>query len=140
MKRPDMRSTDVKTATCTPMRRPAVLRHWATSMMWLQFVALAVLVLTCSFYGIELTPQGAVEFTAHMAEEGEHCYDHCAPPFSLIDPPTRNYFAEQWQERSLPRVPDFVVRREWQQTRDRPPPLFASPSHSLRAPPTLIPA
>ncbi len=140
MKRPSIRLLGVKTATCTPMRRPAVLRHWATSVMWLQFVAFALLVLTCSFYGIELTSQGAVEFTTHMAEEGEHCYDHCAPPFSLIDPPAQNYFAEQWQVRSLSSVPDFVLRREWHQTRDRPPPLFYSFSHSLRAPPTLIPA
>ncbi|MFZ3013404.1 MAG: hypothetical protein WA045_06825 [Nitrospira sp.] len=135
-----MRSTDVKTAMCTPMRRPAVLRHWATSVMWLRSIALALLVLTCSFYGIELTPQGAVEFTAHMAEEGEHCYDHCAPLFSLIAPPVQNKFAEEWQERSLPGVPDIVLSCEWYQIRDRPPPLCASPSHSLRAPPTLISA
>jgi hypothetical protein len=116
------------------------MRHWAAGMTWRQLVAFALLVLTCSFYGIELTPQEAVEFAAHMAEEGEHCYDHCTYPLSPIDPPAQNNFAEQWQERSLPIMPSFVMRRERHQSRDRPPPLCASPSHSLRAPPALIPA
>lgn len=85
-------------------------------------------------------PFGAVEFAMHMAEEGEHCDEFCAHPTSPIDAPQAsasfdipvNEIAHQEQLIALLPPPHLA--------RDHPPPLFFSLSHSLRAPPTLIPA
>lgn len=81
-----------------------------------------------------------VDFAEHMVEEGEHCDDFCSHPSSPIDPPQATTLfnildvGPVFHERIIALLPlDHAAR-------DRPPPLFYSLSHSLRAPPTLIPA
>lgn len=119
-------------------RRVVFLRNPAAALQWMNVIALlGLLSLVASDYFV---PTNFAEFAAHIVEEGDHYSEHCAPEFPLIDPPTINDFAEPGLAFLLPGDPGVVVRGVWPNTRDRPPPLFASLCHSLRAPPTLIPA
>lgn len=85
-------------------------------------------------------PDGAVEFAMHMATYGEHYepYGYHVPP--EVEKPQATRFLdviivdEQLSPLLIGLLPvEHLVY-------DRPPPLFASPSHGLRAPPLLIPA
>ena len=85
-------------------------------------------------------PFAVVDFAMHMVEAGEHCDDFCAYPTDLINPaqviipfdiPDHELVCHEQLIALLP--PPHLAR-------DHPPPLFYSLSHSLRAPPTLIPA
>jgi hypothetical protein len=89
---------------------------------------------------ILLTPSTAVEFAEHMATYGEHYepYGYHVPP--AVEKPQA---AGSVDLQTAGLVLAFSCREKPQRehgSRDRPPPLFNSNSHSLRAPPTLIPA
>lgn len=85
-------------------------------------------------------PASVSEYAEHMATYGEHYepYGYHVPP--AVEKPQAAGIVENWDADFLIVTsviawlpPDHVPR-------DRPPPLFYSLSHSLRAPPTLIPA
>ena len=107
-------------------------------MSWKGRTALLLLLQTYLWLTGVFPPFGAVDFAMHMAEEGEHCYEFCAHPTSLIDPPQIsapfNTVGDvlAYHERLIALSPYPYLAR------DRPPPLFYSLSHSLRAPPPLM--
>ena len=84
----------------------------------------------------------AIDLAQHHVEvlDDEHCDVSCPHPVSLIDPPHRASaldglcYEPVFHEQLIAPLPPPHLARE------HPPPLFFSRSHSLRAPPTLIPA
>jgi hypothetical protein len=106
-------------------------------MTWIRFLALALfLPLYCEY----VVPPNTVAFAEHMVDKGEHCVDHCSHLYPLVNLPSRNSLAEELRVASLMSPKCFVVCLRSPYQCDRPPPLFYSLSHSLRAPPALIPA
>ena len=85
-------------------------------------------------------PFPMVDFAMHLAEEGEHCDDCCAHPTSLIHPPQATALFDIPSDEPAYHEQLFALLPHAHLARDHPPPLFYSLSHSLRAPPTLIPA
>ena len=90
--------------------------------------------------GIVLTPSRAVEFAEHMATDGEHYepYGYHVPP--VVEKPHLAGPVEGQGVDLRISAPVATLQAYPHLARDHPPPLFYSLSHSLRAPPTLIPA
>lgn len=110
-------------------------------MNWKKLTALALLFpVYLWLVGGLLTPAKAVEFAEHMAEEGEHYepYGYHVSP-QVEKPQVANFLDVVTSDRLLS-PPVFLEHPLAHLVRDHPPPLFYSLSHSLRAPPTLIPA
>lgn len=103
-----------------------------------QLAALGLLVPLYWWMVCVLPPIGAVEFVTHMAEAGEHCYSVCPHPSPPVDHPPESaaLYAFFDQQAPLP-APVVLLPHRWV-LKDRPPPLFHSLSHNLRAPPSLI--
>ncbi len=122
------------------VRCPTDRRQWAASTTWRQFVALALLAPIFSWVVIEPTPHCLRDFAKHMAEMGEHTdpYGYHVPP--EIEQPQAASFFDVVIVDVLPAPPLIGIGPLDHLARDHPPPLFWSLSHSLRAPPTLIPA
>jgi hypothetical protein len=109
--------------------------------MGVQFIALALLVPIVSWTGMELTPHWALDFATHMvtcSQHGDEPYAYHVPP--EIEKPKAASFLDAVIVAVLLPPPLIAVLPLDHLPRDRPPPLFSSLSHSLRAPPTLIPA
>lgn len=85
-----------------------------------------------------LPPIGAVEFVTHMAEAGEHCYSFCQHPSPPVDWPPESAALDLLFDEQAPLPSPVVLLPHRCVRQDRPPPLFYSLSHSLRAPPSLI--
>lgn len=108
-----------------------------TKMNWKIWTALLLLAPIYWWLICTAPPVGAIPFTMHMVEKGEHCNSFCehlasdadpllkASPFDVLPEAVRSDLP--W----LIRLPlDSIVR-------DRPPPWCGSFQHSLRAPPAL---
>lgn len=108
-------------------------------MIWLRLTA--VLLLPAIWWWGGLPPLwDAVEMAVHYAEEGQHCDDLCTHVHTLVKKPQQSSEAlVDWDAR-IAFEPLFVGLAHDGHAHDRPPPLLGSPSHCLRAPPTLIPA
>lgn len=122
------------------LRCPAVSRNRATHAIWLKVMTLLLLLPVYWWVVTVIPPFVTQEFTAHILEEGEHCDDCCQHLSSLIDKPQPPVLHEFNAFELLPFTLLIAVLPLDHVARDRPPPLFYSLSHSLRAPPTLIPA
>lgn len=111
-------------------RRPAVL-------LWLQLVAVVLLIPTFSWIALDLTPNCALDFATHMATYGEHYepYGYHVPP--QVEKPQVARFLDAVPVDTLLALPFVGLLPADPLVHDRPPPLFSSSIHSLRAPPTL---
>ena len=120
--------------------RVSARRGQAPAMIWKLTALVLLLPIYMWLVCVLLTPSNAVEFAEHMATCGEHCepYGYHVPP--AVEKPHASEILD------LPII-DLALafsccempRRE-HVPRDRPPSLSYSSNHSLRAPPTLIPA
>ena len=72
--------------------------------------------------------------------DDEHCDVSCPHPVSLIDPPQTASALDGPCDQPVFHEQLIALLPPSHLARDHPPPLFYSLSHSLRAPPTLIPA
>lgn len=130
-------------AACAGMslQTPVARRTSASARLWMKVIVL-VLFLPVWWWLVTVLPPpfSVIEFATHIAEEGEHCDDFCAYPVTLID--------HSWTPAPFA-IPDnglashellITVLPPPHLARDHPPSLFYSLCHSLRAPPTLIPA
>lgn len=109
-------------------------------MNWKTLIAILLLLPVYWWYVGVIPPLDPVEFAEHMVvvPEGEHCNEVCAHPSSLIDPPRQSALHAIPVDAHIPHERLIAVLPHPHAARDRPPPLFYSTSHSLRAPPTLI--
>lgn len=118
-----------------------VPRHkWGSGLLWLQLVAVLLLIPTFSWIALDLTPNCALDFATHMATYGEHYepYGYHVPP--QVEKPQSAHFLDVVTVDTLLALPVIGLFPAEPLAHDRPPPLFSSLSHSLRAPPTLISA
>ncbi len=105
--------------------------------MWLKLVAFLLLLPMYWWSDLPLF-WSSVDLATHFIDyEGEHCNEICPHPSPLIEKPQPLVLNENLAFDLLPLGRLIGVLPPDHLTRDRPPPLFASPS---RAPPTLIPA
>lgn len=124
------------TVADVPVRR----HNWAAGLLWLQLIAVLLLIPTFSWIALDLTPDCALDFATHMATYGEHYepYGYHLPP--QVEKPQVARFLDAVTVDTLLALPFIGLLPADSLVHDRPPPLFSSLSHSLRAPPTLIPA
>ncbi len=115
-------------------------QHRASGLLWLQLIAVLLLIPTFSWSALDLTPDCALDFATHMATYGEHYepYGYHLPP--QVEKPQVARFLDAVTVDTLLALPFIGLLPTDPLVHDRPPPLFSSLSHSLRAPPTLIPA
>lgn len=109
-------------------------------MTLIKLISLVLLLPTYWWMVTVIPPFATQGFVEHMLEEGEHCDDHCSHPHPIIKQPQESGEPIVCRDETLVLLPLFMALSHSGPTRDRPPPLFYSLSHSLRAPPTLIPA
>ena len=111
-------------------------------MNWKTLIAILLLLPVYWWYVGVFPPLDAREFAEHMVvvPEGEHCSEICVHPSSLIDPPQQSASLAIPVDTHIPHERLIAVLPHPRAARDRPPPQFSPISHSLRAPPTLIPA
>ena len=109
-------------------------------LLWLKLIALVLILPTFSWIALDLTPNCALDFATHMATYGEHYepYGYHVPP--EVERPQIASFLDAVTVDTLLALPVIGLLPVELLVHDRPPPLFSSLSHSLRAPPTLIPA
>jgi hypothetical protein len=109
-------------------------------MNWKRLTAILLLLPVYWWHVGVIPPLDAREFAEHMVvvPEGGHCNEVCVHPSSLIDPPQVSASLDIPDEAHIPHECLIAVLPHPHAARDRPPPLFLSTSHSLRAPPTLI--
>jgi hypothetical protein len=108
-------------------------------MDWKILTALLLFLSVYFWCGIQIPLSGAVAFAARIAGEGQHCGDSCPHPSPLLAKQQQSNFAALLSDTCLLDIPFIAPLPPSQLARDRPPPLFFSLSHSLRAPPVLIP-
>ncbi len=84
----------------------------------------------------------ALDMAEHHVEfsDDEHCDVSCPHPVSLIDPPQTASALDSLCDELVFHEQLIALLPPPHLARDHPSPLFYSLSHSLRAPPTLIPA
>ncbi len=109
-------------------------------LLWLKLIALVLILPTFSWIALDLTPNCALDFATHMATYGEHYepYGYHVPP--EVERPQIASFLDAVTVDTLLALPFIGLLPADPFVHDRPPPLFSSLSHSLRAPPKLIPA
>ena len=107
---------------------------------WKILTALLLLPAIYFWCGIQIPLGGAVAFATHMAEEGQHCDDSCPHPSPLLEKQSESNFAVLQSDTCLLNISFIALLPTPYTVQEHPPPLFSSLSHSLRAPPTLIPA
>lgn len=107
-------------------------------MNWKILTALLLLLPIYGWMVCVVPPLGAVEFVTHMAEAGEHCYSFCQHPSPPVDHPPESAAPDLLVDQQSPLLAPVVLLPHRCVRQDRPPPLFYSLSHSLRAPPSLI--
>lgn len=108
------------------------------ALNWKILTALLLFPAIYLWCGIQIPLDGAVAFATHMAEEGQHCDDSCPHPSPLLEKhPESNFAALLSDTCALDRPPTALLPCQ-HLSREHPPPLLCSVSHSLRAPPTLI--
>jgi hypothetical protein len=107
-------------------------------MNWKILTALLLLLPIYGWMVCVVPPLGAVEFVTHMAEAGEHCYSFCQHPSPPVDHPPESAAPDLLVDHQSPLLAPVVLLPHRCVRQDRPPPLFYSLSHSLRAPPSLI--
>jgi hypothetical protein len=112
----------------------------ASGLLGVKLIAIVLLVPTFSWIALALTPDCALEFATHMATYGEHYepYGYHVPP--QVEKPQAAHFLDAVTVDLLLNLPLIGLLPVDPLAHDRPPPLFYSTIHSLRAPPTLIPA
>ena len=111
------------------------------NMNWKMVIALMLFLPVC--WWVELPPLWrAVDMAQHHVEceDDSHCNEVVVHPKSLVDRPAPSADVAIVCETFTPRKPLIALLSDPRRARDHPPPLFYSLSHSLRAPPTLIPA
>lgn len=119
----------------------SAFRHkWVSSLLWLKLIALVLILPTFSWITLDLTPNCALDFATHMATYGEHYepYGYHVPP--EVEKPQAARFLDAATADVLVALPLVGLLSGGSLAHDRPPPLFSSTIHSLRAPPTLISA
>jgi hypothetical protein len=111
-----------------------------SGLLWLKLIALVLVLPTFSWIALDLTPNCALDFATHMATYGEHYepYGYHLPP--EVEKPQVARFLDAVTVDTLVALPFIGLLPADPLVHDRPPPLFSLLSHSLRAPPTLIPA
>jgi len=121
-------------------RVPARRQPCSSVLIWLQLVALLLLIPTFSWIALDLTPNCALDFATHMATYGEHYepYGYHVPP--EVEKPQAARFLDAITVDALLAPPLIGLLPVDPLVHDRPPPLLYSTVQSLRAPPTLIPA
>ena len=107
---------------------------------WKILTALLLFPAVYCWCGIQIPLGGAVAFATHMAEEGQDCDDSCPHPSPLLEKQPESKFVTLLSDTALREIPLIALLPTPRLVQERPPPLFSSLSHSLRAPPTLIPA
>jgi hypothetical protein len=100
----------------------------------------AFLLLLPMWQWCELPLWNTADLAEHQAIEGDHYHEICPHPSSPIDPPQQSATLGVPQDDAALQHPSFARLPPLHAAREHPPPLFYSLSHSLRAPPTLIPA
>ena len=108
-------------------------------MNWKTLIALLLFSLIGWLNG--LTPfSTALELAEHyvLFPEGSHSNEICVHPSSLVDPPQESAPLDIPYDECAPHEQLIALLPHPHASRDRPPPLLCSTSHSLRAPPTLI--
>jgi hypothetical protein len=108
-------------------------------MNWKTLIALLLFSLIGWLNG--LTPfSTALELAEHyvLFPEGSHSNEICVHPSSPVDPPHESATFDIPDDESVPHEQLIALLPHPHTGRDRPPPLFYSLSHSLRAPPSLI--
>lgn len=83
-------------------------------------------------------PFGAVPFTMHMVEKGEHCNSFCEHIDSDTTPFLKNVTFDVLPEMGGAEPPRFAKFSFHPVARDKPPPCVESSRQYLRAPPGLI--
>lgn len=116
---------------------PARRQHRPAVLLWLQLVAIVLLIPTFSWIALDLTPNCALDFATHMATYGEHYepYGYHVPP--QVEKPQVARFLDAVPVDMLLALPFVGLLPADPLVHDRPPPFFSSSIHSLRAPPTL---
>jgi hypothetical protein len=117
---------------------PAPRQHRVSGLLWLKLIAVLLLVPSFSWIALDLTPNCALDFATHMATYGEHYepYGYHVPP--QVEKPQVARFLDAVTVDTLLVLPVIGLLPVDPLAHDRPPPLFSSIIHSLRAPPTLI--
>lgn len=116
----------------------SVRRHkWASGLLWMQLVAVLLLIPTFSWIALDLTPNLALDFATHMATYGEHYepYGYHLPP--EVEKPQAGHFLDAVTADILLAKPLIALLPLDPLAHDRPPPLFSSTIHLFRAPPAL---
>ena len=111
------------------------------AMNWKMVIALVLFLPVCWWIG--LPPLwSAGELAKHYAEslDDEHCNEVVVHPESLVKRPAVSADVAMLLQAIIPHERLIALSPYPYLARDCPPPLFYSLSHSLRAPPTLIPA
>lgn len=110
----------------------------ARRMNWKSLTAFVLFLPVWWWIGLP-PPSGLVEMAEHYAEMGDHSEDHCSHPIPLVRKPYQSTIIDATLDEPVHLGSLLAVLSPDHFSRDRPPPLFLSLSHSLRAPPTLIP-
>ncbi len=108
---------------------------------WKMVIALVLFLPVC--WWVELPPLwSAIDMAQHHVEneDDSHCNEVVVHPKSLVDRPASSADVNIVCDASIPQEQLIALLPDPRRARDHPPPLFYSSSHSLRAPPTLIPA
>lgn len=108
-------------------------------MNWKVRIAILLFLPVC--WWVELPPLwSAIDMAQHHVEcsDDEHCDVSCPHPVSPIDPPHSVSAPDIPYDESILHEQLIALLPHPHLARDRPPPLFYSLSHSLRAPPTLM--
>ena len=108
-------------------------------MSWKILIALLLLLPTCWWCGLPplLGTVELAELSVLWSEESA-CSEICVHPSSLVDPPQESATFDISYDECAPHGQLIALLPHPHAARDRPPPLFSSLSHSLRAPPSLM--
>jgi hypothetical protein len=106
-------------------------------MNWKTLTALLLVLPIYWWLVCTVPPFGAVALTMHLAEKGEHCSSFCQHVSSIIEAPREFIVCNVSDDELVPACQLITWLSIPHAARDRPPPLFSSPSHRFRPPPTL---
>lgn len=120
------------------LNMPARRQHRPAVLLWLQLVAIVLLIPTFSWIALDLTPNCALDFATHMATYGEHYEPYAYHVSPQVEKPEAARFLDAVTTDTLLALPFVGLLPVDPLVHDRPPPLWYSTIHNLRAPPTLI--
>ncbi len=121
-----------------PLRSMAVAKNLLDGMNWKVWTALVLLAPIYWWLVCTVPPFGAVPFTMHMVEKGEHCNSFCEHIDSDTDHFLKNVILDVLSEAEGTESSPFAKFSFHPVARDSPPPCDDSFQQHLRAPPGLI--